>query len=663
MPSMDDALPILASLFKPLRSLRTLANKTAMEKSYGERIMDLLLTRPIDFLENRIADSVINAVGSNYIGIKVRVVKVVMPQGWKRRSPWRVFTEDSRGESLVLVFFQNKGGYLQKLFAVGSTKIVFGAVEQKYGYQMIHPKMVLAENSPIKKYKAVYQGTVQPSLSGIEEALTLVEEAVKESAITEWLPNPPEMSFAEALTALHQPKDLAQHETALKRLTLDELFARQIMLAIEQKHIRKGTAIVAEGKPSINLPFELTTAQQNAIQQISKDLAAPSPMNRLLQGDVGSGKTIVAIMAMLQTASAGFQAVLMAPTESLAEQHFATISQFVASTEVVILKGSQTAIQKRQVAELIASGKVKLIVGTHTLFQEKIRFAKLGLAIVDEQQRFGVAQRVRMAKKGKGVNMLSLSATPIPRSLALSKHFGINLSVLDEKPKGRLPTKTSMVSISRLAEVVERLEGAIGRGEMAFWVCATIDTLETRFHYIKERIKNVAMAHGAMPMEERTAAINDFKNRNASILVATTIIEVGIDIPTADIMVVENAERFGLAQLHQLRGRIGRGGGKGKMLGLYGEPLSALAHQRLECLKQSDDGFYLAEKDLELRKSGELLGTRQSGLEEYRFFSYEHYEMVTPAHQQAVTALKLKNKRALKNLLDIFGFEPSAPLS
>ena len=638
-----------------------------MEKSYGERIIDFLLTAPVELLENRLANSITEAPINSYIGIKIKVESVFSPPRWKRRSPWRVLTTDAKGDSLVLVFFHNKGGYLQRLFTSGKHKIVFGNITDNY--QMLHPKMVLDPQKlgakALAKFRPVYPKSLQPPATTVTEALSLVPPN-----LPEWLPNPPAISFADALKNLHQPPSTAAHQTALKRLAFDELFARQIMLAIENKQLRKGIAITTR-PPKIKLPFELTQAQQKAVAKIAEDLAAPTAMNRLLQGDVGSGKTIVAILAMLQTAQAGYQAVLMAPTEALAEQHYNTLLGFSKTSEVLILKGSQTQAQKRDALKHIADGNIRLIVGTHSLFQEKVRFAKLGLAIIDEQQRFGVAQRANLAKKGKGVNMLSLSATPIPRSLALGKYLGINLTTLEQKPKGRLPTKTSMVAMARLAEVTERLHLALQRGEQAFWICPAIEngeesSLENRYAYLKNQMpdQNVVQAHGAMPVEERTQSIAEFKTRKANLLIATTVVEVGIDIPSADIMVVENAERFGLAQLHQLRGRIGRGGGKGKMLGIHSQNLSPLAKERLDYLQQSDDGFFLAQKDLELRKSGELLGTRQSGLEGFRLFTLEqHHQMIEPAHHDALNALKPPvNKQPLHHLLTLFGFESSIAL-
>jgi ATP-dependent DNA helicase RecG len=429
-----------------------------------------------------------------------------------------------------------------------------------------------------------------------------------------------------------------------------------------------------------SLPYAPTACQERAIAEIGADLAAPAPMTRLLQGDVGSGKTLVALAAMLQAVEAGAQAALMAPTEVLARQHATTLTALLTSLgiEVELLTGSEPVSRRRQALLRIAEGRVPIAVGTHALFQAGVAFRALGLAVVDEQHRFGVAQRLALLDKGEAADLLLMSATPIPRTLLLAVHGDVAVSSLRTKPPGRQPIETSLVSTERMDELLDGIERALASGERAYWICPLVEGSEAvdqtaaleRHASLRERFgATVDVVHGRLPAPEKAAAIASFAEGRTRLLVATTVIEVGIDVPEAGIIVIEQAERFGLAQLHQLRGRVGRGGQKARCVLLYRPPLGATARQRLTTLRRTEDGFRIAEADLTLRGPGEVLGTRQSGLPQLRFadlMAHAHLLEEARADAEAMLAhdpaLRSPRGLSLQLLMHLFERQEALPL-
>ena len=447
-----------------------------------------------------------------------------------------------------------------------------------------------------------------------------------------------------AIIGAHGPKgsgDLSHATPVRERLAYDELFAHQVTLALARSRSRKrkGRASKAtgqlQGKVLSALPYRPTGAQERTIREIADDMGTGERMNRLLQGDVGSGKTLVALMSLLVAVEAGGQGVMMAPTEILARQHLAGLKPLVESAGVVleILTGRDKGSERRAKLEALKSGDIQVLVGTHAVFQKDVEFQDLRLAVVDEQHRFGVAQRMELGQKGHAVDVLVMTATPIPRSLSLAHYGDMDVSVLDEKPPGRTPVTTALVSAGRMDEVVSHLKTALQEGRQAYWVCPLVDesevlektAAEERFKRLRAILGEgvVGLVHGQMPPREKDAAMANFEAGQTKVLVATTVIEVGVDVPNASIMVIEGAEGFGLAQLHQLRGRVGRGAESSTCLLLYQPPLSETARRRLEILRETEDGFRIAEEDLAMRGAGDVLGTAQSGLPRFRIADLE----------------------------------------
>jgi ATP-dependent DNA helicase RecG len=496
-------------------------------------------------------------------------------------------------------------------------------------------------------------------------------------------------AFRAAMTAAHAPESPEDGELwgpARMRLAYDEYLAGQLALMIVRSQLvaARGVARAFTGELTAAvqaaLPFTLTEGQRLAIDDIRQDLASPDRMSRLVQGDVGSGKTVVALMAMAAVAEGGAQSTLMAPTELLATQHYRTLAPLCvkAGVGIELLTGKMPAADRRAAIERLASGESSIAVGTHALFQSGVEFHNLGLTVVDEQHRFGVHQRLALSEKGSHTDLLVMTATPIPRTLVLT-HFGdMAVSILREKPKGRQPIDTAVLSIGEYTRVIERLKKRIAEGAQAFWVTPLVEesenldviSAEDRFAELKKVFgRNVALVHGQLPAGRKQAEMERFASGEAKILVATTVIEVGVDVPAATIMIIEHAERFGLAQLHQLRGRVGRGSERSACLLLYKEPLSDTAQARLETIKSTDDGFLIAEKDLELRGQGDLLGTRQSGMPGYRLAVPDvHRHLLEWAHDDARDALARNpgltgaEGEALRILLYLFRKDLAIPL-
>jgi ATP-dependent DNA helicase RecG len=560
-----------------------------------------------------------------------------------------VEVEDA-GTSFQLVFFRAQGDYLRRLLPTGARRVVSGKVELFDGVaQIVHPDHVLPvdEAGDIPEFEPVY-----PLTAGLTQR-TMARAAraalARAPRLDEWI-DPAQKAQAgwpdwcDALEAAHGPRmpgDIAPSAPARERLAYDELIAHQLTLALARAHLRRarGRATVGTGVLQARvldaLPYALTGAQTRALAEIAADMAAPARMNRLLQGDVGAGKTLVAFKALLIAVEAGGQGVLMAPTEILARQHFQGLGPLAdaAGVRIDILTGRDKGTARAAKLKALAEGETDILIGTHAVFQKDVDFADLRLAVVDEQHRFGVRQRLELGRKGAQADVLVMTATPIPRSLALAQYGDMDVSVLDEKPPGRKPITTALVGMGRMDEVVDHLRRAIAEGRQAYWVCPLVEeseavdlsSAEERYRRLRAALGEgrVGLVHGQMPPEEKDAAMARFQRGETSVLVATTVIEVGVDVPNASIMVIERAESFGLAQLHQLRGRVGRGSVASTCLLMYQPPLSEGGRRRLETMRETEDGFRIAEVDLEMRGAGDLIGTAQSGLPRFRMADLE----------------------------------------
>lgn len=641
---------ILFPLFADLTGLPGIGPKIAqtLNALRVERPRDLLLTLPHSLINRQLRDSVLDVVPPAVTSVTIEV-RAHHPNTIKGR-PYRITVIDKATE-FQLVFFHARKDYLQRLLPVGGKRVVSGKVEKFDNVlQIVHPDFVVPEHeaTEIPSIEPVYpltsglsQKVMYRATSAILEKLPVLEEWIEPGlkAKHQW----PE--WRTALLDAHRPEDksaLSPRSAARERLAYDEVFAHQITLALARRTRRN-----KPGKPSVptgklqskvlkSLPFHPTGAQDRAIREISDDLASSKRMNRLLQGDVGSGKTLVALMALLVAVEAGGQGVMMAPTEILARQHFAATRPMAEEAGIVIelLTGRDKGAERAAKRAAIKRGDIHIVVGTHAVFQDEVEFHDLRLAVIDEQHRFGVNQRMALGRKGQAVDVLVMTATPIPRSLALAQYGDMDISVLDEKPPGRKPIKTVVIPAARTEQVIENLRGAIEAGRQAYWVCPLVEESEVKdWTAAEERARllrlalgdaRVGLVHGQMAGADKDAAMAGFQAGETSVLVATTVIEVGVDVPNATIMVVEQAENFGLAQLHQLRGRVGRGEAESSCVLLYTPPLNDVAEQRLAALRQSEDGFFLAEEDMRLRGAGDVLGVAQSGLPRFRIADLEH---------------------------------------
>ncbi|KMO10192.1 ATP-dependent DNA helicase RecG [Methylobacterium indicum] len=685
---------LLDPLFAPATVLPGAGPKVAVliDKLVGTperpaRVVDLLFHLPQRGIARQLRGSIAEAPPGEPVTLGVTVVAHRPPQSAGRK-PFRVLVEDQTGD-ITLVFFNLPRARIEKMLPLGSHRYVSGRIELWDGFrQMVHPSRILDE-------KGLADLPAVEPIYGATEGLT--SRAIGKLAVSalDRLPTLPEWqdrsfldrqgwpAFADALRTEHRPAEAAETEEDLKtparrRLAYDELLASQLALALVRSRMHRphGRTNVGDGALSRRieegLPFGLTGAQIRALAEIRGDMGSDRRMLRLLQGDVGSGKTAVALLAMASAIEAGRQAAMMAPTEILARQHAERLRPMVEAVglNLALLTGRDRVAERRATLAGLADGSIHIVVGTHALFQDDVAFHDLGLAVVDEQHRFGVHQRLALGGKGEAVDILVMTATPIPRTLALTYFGDMEVSVLDEKPAGRQPIKTVLVSTDRIEEVTLGLERALAKGDRVYWICPLVAeseyvdlaAAEERFSALRERFgADVGLVHGKMPGKDKDEAMERFAAGDTKILVSTTVVEVGVDVPQATVMVIEHAERFGLAQLHQLRGRVGRGAGASTCLLLFKGPLGQVSRARLEMMRETEDGFRIAEEDLRLRGEGEVLGTRQSGLANFRLARPEaDGDLIVAARDDAKLVVErdpgLKSERgqALRALLYLF---------
>ncbi|WP_455271642.1 ATP-dependent DNA helicase RecG [Rhizobium herbae] len=664
---------LLDPLFAPLNSLPGIGPKAGelyarllgRESIDDCRVIDLVFHAPHSLIDRRHQPGIARAPQGVIVTITGRVDRHQPPPP-RTSQPYRVFLHDDTGE-LALTFFRIKGNWLEKALPVDETVTVSGKVDWFNGRpSMVHPDYMVrateADNLPL--VEPIYPLTAGLSARILRKAIEAALPRIPD--FPEWIEEVLMLkqgfhSARDCFLALHDPRDetdLDPQAPARRRLAYDEFLAGQLSLSLVRQRLRKVTGIPVHATGRLStpvlaaLPFSLTGSQTVAIDEVLKDMAGTERMLRLLQGDVGSGKTAVALMSMLAAVEAGGQAVLMAPTEILARQHFATLSKMAAPAGVIIdvLTGRTKGRERDAILERIASGETQIVIGTHALFQDTVVYNNLLLAVVDEQHRFGVHQRLRLTAKGISPHMLVMTATPIPRTLVLAAFGDMDVSKLTEKPAGRKPIQTVTVSTERTGEIVARLRTALAEGKKAYWICPLVEeseasdlmSVDERFQTLESHFgAQVGLVHGRMNGAEKDAVMLAFKNSEIRLLVATTVVEVGVDVPDATIMVIEHAERFGLAQLHQLRGRVGRGDEASTCILLYKGPLSENGRARLSILRETEDGFLIAEEDLKLRGEGELLGTRQSGTPGFRIASLEaHGDLLEIARKDAAYVIE-----------------------
>ncbi|MBB2832607.1 UNVERIFIED_ORG: ATP-dependent DNA helicase RecG [Rhizobium esperanzae] len=685
---------ILDPLFSPISGLLGVGPKIAelLVKLLGRetpedcRVIDLLFHAPFSLIDRRNQPGIARAPQGAIVTITARVDRHQVPPRGKSNVPYRVFLHDETGE-LTLVFFRGQSAWLEKQLPIDAEVTVSGKVDWFNGRaSMVHPDYIVraeeAENLPL--VEPIYPLTAGLSPKTLRKIIDAALPRFPE--LPEWID--PALAQKQGLPSirdsfhmLHEPRDpsdIDPQAPARRRLAYDEFLAGQLSLSLVRQRLRKvaGQPVLATGAVSgkilKTLPFSPTSSQNEAIADILKDMAGTERMLRLLQGDVGSGKTLVALMSMAAVIESGGQAVLMAPTEILARQHHATISKFAASAGlgIEVLTGRTKGREREEILERIASGAAQIVIGTHALFQDSVTYDKLMLAVVDEQHRFGVHQRLRLTAKGISPHMLVMTATPIPRTLVLAAFGDMDVSKLTEKPAGRKPIQTITVPMERTGEIVGRLQSALAEGKKAYWICPLVEeseeldlmSAEERHATLVAALgPDIGLIHGRMSGQEKDAAMMAFKNGETRLLVATTVVEVGVDVPDATIMVIEHAERFGLAQLHQLRGRVGRGDEASTCILLYKGPLGETGHARLSIMRETEDGFRIAEEDLKLRGEGELLGTRQSGTPGFRIASLEaHADLLEIARKDAAYLIErdpeLTSERgqAIRTLLYLF---------
>ena len=634
-------------------------------------------------------------LGPNHKLVKKYIqVKVTIGSHKKQKNSYTITSYTPSGETITLVFFAKNISYLKSMFPEGETKTVSGTLtySKRYKYQISHPHLqrnttLSTQTKPV--YSLTYALTNDIMIGIINKSLTLIknsplisferylqklmEESYKLLATQNWL------GFENSVKILHAQSEDTNSEANLAFL---EILANQIAIQFMKKNRLPNNDKVIINQQTFaskivnNIPFSLTADQIKVIEEINQDMASTRTMHRLLQGDVGSGKTIVAIIAGAVALESNYQVAFMVPTSILAEQHYKKVKEFMKGVlhedEIVCLTGKTTQIKAKQrlVYSKIKSGQARIVVGTHALFQGKVEFANLGLVIIDEQHKFGVEQRMQLTLKNSSTHILLMSATPIPRTLLMTMYADLDISYINTKPKSRKPIITTTLVNSKIPALAIKLKKAINEGKQVYWVCPLIEEsehlylmdLEKRYSHLSNIISDIAVLHGKLKADEKNLLIEQFLNGQKRLLLSTTVIEVGVDVPNADIIIIENAENFGLAQIHQLRGRVGRGEKQGYCILVYDEKrLTQRGIARLKILQNSDDGFYIAEKDLSIRGGGDVAGTKQSGYQAFRFFDFvEHSTFIQEAKSIGFKIVKNYNtltsneKQGLWTLLHIF---------
>jgi ATP-dependent DNA helicase RecG len=691
---------LLNPLFAPVTSLAGVGPRQdklfryLLGRDETPRLVDLLLHLPTSVIDRRVRPKIRDAVPGHVVTLEVTVDRHRPAPPGRSRAPHLVYASDETGD-VVLTYFRAQPGYVEKLLPVGAKRYVSGTAQMFDGtLQIVHPDRVVDEAgfAKLSGIDPVYPLTEGLALGSLRRAIT--QALQKLPLLPEWI-SPEVMrrchfpSLADALNRVHVPLELTDvlpNGPFWSRLAFDELLAGQLALALVRAQLRRPAGDRNAGDGHLRsriidaLPYALTVSQQHAAAAIADDLRQPVRMLRLLQGDVGSGKTVVALLAAAAVTEVGRQAALMAPTEILARQHIKTITPLAerAGLRVAILTGREKGKERREILARLEASEIDLLVGTHALIQDDVVFKALALAVVDEQHRFGVRERLALTAKGEAVDVLVLSATPIPRTLVLTYFGDMDVSELREKPAGRQPIDTRAVPMNRLSEVIDGVGRALRAGKLVYWICPLVEESETvkltdaeqRFGSLKARFGDkVGLFHGKMRGTEKDRVMARFATGEIGLLVATTVVEVGVDVPAATIMVIENAERFGLAQLHQLRGRIGRGSEASTCLLLYKEPLGEMSAARLKVIRETTDGFRIAEEDLKLRGEGDVLGTRQSGLPGYRIARSDvHAQLIAQARDEALRILKDNPKltgprgEALRCLLYLYERDEALPL-
>ena len=642
---------ILNPLFAEADALKGVGPQVAklLKRLELTRVVDVLYHLPTGAIERIQAPSASAALlGRNVI---LELTPYQTRENRSGRGPMRVFASDSEGNTISLIYFNNPG-WAKRSLPMGEVRIVSGKLEA-YGdeWQIIHPEVA----EPGKGPAPAVREPVYPLTEGLTNRRMgeLGREALERAPdLPEWIE--PGLiarenwgAWRESLALIHREPDA---DEARRRLAYDEVFANQLALMLLRQSQRRRRTVALPGTGALSerlrLPYALTGAQRRVIGEIHGDMAQSAPMLRLLQGDVGSGKTLVAVLAMLAAVESGAQAAFLAPTEILARQHHATLVAQLDSigVRVAILTGREKGRARDGVLMGLADGLIDILIGTHAIFQEKVAYKKLGLAVIDEQHRFGVSQRLLLASKSdQPPHLLVMTATPIPRTLTLTQYGEMDVSRIDEMPPGRSPVETRVISEEKLGDVIDGLGRHIAGGGQAYWVCPLVEeseksdaaAAEERGRILRQRFGDdrIGLVHGRMKGPDKDAVMSRFATGDLSVLVATTVIEVGVDVPNATLMIVEGAERFGLAQLHQLRGRVGRGEGKSVCLLVRGQTLTDVGRARLGLMRQTNDGFRIAEEDLRLRGPGEILGTRQSGEEAFRVATPQHVADLAPIAQ------------------------------
>ena len=649
---------ILYKLFSNIISLKGIGPKNAkvIERLCGKYVIDLLFHKPSTYIDRRNSPKIIDLEEGKIATIIVTIDS--HSPSFNKRMPYRINCTDNTG-SVSIVYFNLRGPYLKKIFPVGRQKVISGKFEKfNDNFQITHPQHVVDIDNldNVKKIECIYPLTSGLTSKTIQKSIN--SALINLDPLPEWIPDDKIRTnnwpnWNEAIKKIHNPINTSDSVNSLflERLVFDELLAQQLTIRLIKNKISHTQGIALErNNKFINqlekkLDFSLTNDQLKTIDEISSDQSKPSKMLRLLQGDVGSGKTIVALFAMMQCLENEKRSILMAPTEILAEQHFNTIANIINSMNLTCSLITSSTKENHNF-------NADILIGTHALFQEKVSFDNIGLVVIDEQHKFGVHQRILLNEKaGNDCDILLMTATPIPRTLELAAYGDTDISKIMEKPKNRKEINTKSINITKVEDLKKSLNKIIDKGEKIYWVCPLVDESEKlQLQSVNERLKDlrnyyndysVEIVHGQMQQEDKNSVMQKFKSGKVNILVATSVIEVGIDDPDATVIIIENAERFGLSQLHQLRGRVGRGAKTSTCILLFNGPLTENAKRRIKIMKETNDGFKIAEEDLDIRGAGEILGSKQSGVPNFKLSNLDkHKHLLEEARETAIKTIK-----------------------